>query len=96
MRGAVEKRKATLAAKKAAQVAAEQRIGALAPRADAQPSQPSQRDMGARPVENPAFIHGYHNAYPHPAEQMQMPPQHHQQPHPHPADFSGYGVPFQS
>lgn len=96
MRGAVEKRKATLAAKKAAQVAAEQRIGAIAPRAD---MQSSQREMGARPVENPTFVHGYHNAYPHQPEQMQMPPQHHQhhqQPHPHPADFTGVGVPFQS
>jgi DNA uptake protein ComE-like DNA-binding protein len=38
MAGAVEKRKATLAAKKAAQAAADQRVGPIAPKPKAKPA----------------------------------------------------------
>ncbi|KAH7313442.1 hypothetical protein B0I35DRAFT_273277 [Stachybotrys elegans] len=46
MAGAVEKRKATLAAKKAAQVAAEQRVGPIAPRPK---TKPAKKDVTSQP-----------------------------------------------
>lgn len=104
MQKAVEKRKATLAAKKAAQVAAE-RNGVLASRADTGPSQTVQAP--ALPVENTPFAHGYHSAVLQHAEQphmpQQMPRQQQQQqqlppppppPQPHPLGF-GAGYPYQ-
>ncbi|TWU76313.1 hypothetical protein ED733_005771 [Metarhizium rileyi] len=46
MAGAVEKRKATLAAKKAAQAAAEQKLGAIAPKPKAKPSKKEPAPVG--------------------------------------------------
>ncbi|KHN94654.1 uncharacterized protein MAM_07409 [Metarhizium album ARSEF 1941] len=46
MAGAVEKRKATLAAKKAAQVAAEQKLGVIAPKPKVKPSKKDQPSPG--------------------------------------------------
>lgn len=109
MQKAVEKRKATLAAKKAAQVAAEQRNGLPAPpRPDAGPSQTIPAPP--IPVETTPFTHGYQSAVPQPAEQTPVSPnpyaeylqhmsqhaypEHQQQTQPRPADF-GAGYPTQ-
>uniref|UniRef100_A0A8H7TJL0 Uncharacterized protein n=1 Tax=Bionectria ochroleuca TaxID=29856 RepID=A0A8H7TJL0_BIOOC len=54
MAGAVEKRKATLAAKKAAQVAAEQKVGPIAPKQKS--NKPSKKEP-TLPAENPGFVH---------------------------------------
>lgn len=98
MQKAVEKRKATLAAKKAAQVAAEQRNGVLASRAEAGPSQTVPAP--GPPVENTPFTHGYHSAVSQPAEmpQPQLQTQHipaqqqhaQQQAQSHASDFATY------
>jgi hypothetical protein len=51
MAGAVEKRKATLAAKKAAQAAADQKLGPIAPK----PKAKAGKKDTTLPGENPAF-----------------------------------------
>lgn len=58
MAGAVEKRKATLAAKKAAQAAAEQRIGPIAPK-------PKLKAAKKEPVEQSQMLPPYHPQQPH-------------------------------
>ncbi|KAF4124983.1 hypothetical protein GMORB2_3822 [Geosmithia morbida] len=84
MAGAVEKRKATLAAKKAAQVAADQRVGPIAPKPKAKQA---KKETAPLPGENPAFIHSHHHQAPplHPQPGPGGPPPgahlHHQQPH---------------
>lgn len=54
MAGAVEKRKATLAAKKAAQAAAEQKVGPIAPK----PKVKTNKKDGMEPGQTPPFIQG--------------------------------------
>jgi hypothetical protein len=49
MAGAVEKRKATLAAKKAAQAAAEQKLGVIAPKPKVKPSKKEPPPPGHAP-----------------------------------------------
>lgn len=49
MAGAVEKRKATLAAKKAAQAAAEQKMGVIAPKPKAKPNKKEPHFQGQQP-----------------------------------------------
>ncbi|RFU74350.1 hypothetical protein TARUN_7898 [Trichoderma arundinaceum] len=69
MAGAVEKRKATLAAKKAAQAAAEQRVGLIAPKpkvktAKKEPVEQNQMPPPYVPQQPPQHIHGMGYPYP--------------------------------
>ncbi|VUC22298.1 unnamed protein product [Clonostachys rosea] len=93
MAGAVEKRKATLAAKKAAQVAAEQKVGPIAPKQKT--NKPSKKEPSV-PGENPGFVHS--PQFP-PMPPAQHGAQHqHVTPHPqtHPHDLPPMGIPFPS
>ncbi|KAM0515421.1 hypothetical protein ACHAPE_005946 [Trichoderma viride] len=69
MAGAVEKRKATLAAKKAAQAAAEQRVGLIAPKpkmktAKKEPVEHNQMPPPFVPQQPPQHLHGMGYPYP--------------------------------
>ncbi|PTB37869.1 hypothetical protein M441DRAFT_72290 [Trichoderma asperellum CBS 433.97] len=69
MAGAVEKRKATLAAKKAAQAAAEQRVGLIAPKpkmkaAKKEPIEQNQMPPPFAPQQPPQQMHGMGYPYP--------------------------------
>lgn len=69
MAGAVEKRKATLAAKKAAQAAAEQRVGLIAPKpkvksAKKEPVEQTQMPPPFTPQQPQQHIHGMGYPYP--------------------------------
>lgn len=69
MAGAVEKRKATLAAKKAAQAAAEQRVGLIAPKpkmktAKKEPVEHNQMPPPFAPQQPPQHLHGMGYPYP--------------------------------
>ncbi|KAI6782345.1 uncharacterized protein J7T54_008431 [Emericellopsis cladophorae] len=85
MAGAVEKRKATLAAKKLQQAAAEQRVGPLAPKPKGKPAK--KIDQVSLPGENPAFMHSRPVSQPpppaHQHHEMHQ-PMHHQLPPPPP------------
>ncbi|CAG9989743.1 unnamed protein product [Clonostachys byssicola] len=93
MAGAVEKRKATLAAKKAAQVAAEQKVGPIAPKQKS--NKPSKKEP-TLPAENPGFVHSPQFPQIPPAQQgaqhQHVPP--HPQTHSH--DLPPMGIPFPS
>ncbi|KAF4417907.1 hypothetical protein F53441_14494, partial [Fusarium austroafricanum] len=86
MAGAVEKRKATLAAKKAAQAAAEQRTGVVAPKPkgkatvkrDSTLKMQMQPDQPQVPPPQQPMLHQPPPMHPH-----QHQPQHHQHPLPH-------------
>lgn len=87
MAGAVEKRKATLAAKKAAQAAADQRVGPIAPKpngAGAGKPKPVKKEAAPLPGENPAFIHsnaGHRQPQQAPHAPLHQAPMHHPQQH---------------
>jgi hypothetical protein len=67
MAGAVEKRKATLAAKKAAQAAAEQKLGAIAPKPKVKPSKKELPPSGQPPAGYVPAMPGIN--YPFPSHQ---------------------------
>ncbi|KAK7223552.1 hypothetical protein V2G26_011555 [Clonostachys chloroleuca] len=93
MAGAVEKRKATLAAKKAAQVAAEQKVGPIAPKQKS--NKPSKKEP-TLPAENSGFVHSPQFPQIPPAQQgaqHQHVPQH---PQTHSHDLPPMGIPFPS
>ncbi|KAF4343258.1 hypothetical protein FBEOM_2849 [Fusarium beomiforme] len=88
MAGAVEKRKATLAAKKAAQAAAEQRTGVVAPnkpkgkatiKRESSLKMQMQPDQPQMPPQQPPMMHQPPPMHPH---QHELPP-HHYHPHQH-------------
>ncbi|KAJ4263637.1 hypothetical protein NW762_006460 [Fusarium torreyae] len=91
MAGAVEKRKATLAAKKAAQAAAEQRTGVVAPKPkgkaavkrDATLKMQMQPDQPQVPPQQQPLLHQPPPMHPH-QHQHQHQHQHHQHQHQHP------------
>ncbi|KAH8174594.1 hypothetical protein LIA77_06013 [Sarocladium implicatum] len=76
MAGAVEKRKATLAAKKAAQAAAEARVGAIAPK--------PQTAKRAKKEAADQHQHQQQQSQQHPHHQHIQPQQHHHHHHQHP------------
>ncbi|WKT39833.1 hypothetical protein QSH57_001652 [Fusarium oxysporum f. sp. vasinfectum] len=97
MAGAVEKRKATLAAKKAAQAAAEQRTGVAAPnkpkgkatvkRESSSLKMQMQPDQPQMPPQQPPMLHQPPPMHPH---QHELPPHHHGHGH----GMPGMGYPY--
>jgi hypothetical protein len=73
MAGAVEKRKATLAAKKAAQAAAEQRVGNIAPKPQAR--KVKKDDVETPPPLQPQHHPHHHHQYPQHSQHQHIQPQ---------------------